>query len=499
MSAKNETWQLMCDAGTFETDLETLKEWVAEGRILPHDKVRKGNLRWIEAGLAPVLRGAFAGATEPAWAGNPSSSVAVSESLASETGTAWPQDSVAADEGFVEEHEYHQEPQAAAGPFAQPQALHATTCYFHAGVQPKYICRSCASTFCAECPRFTNKIPLCPLCGELCKPYEEVREQSIRRLRQSSGFGFEDFGTALSYPFKNIAGLLGGAFIYGLLLLGGFKGQLLAYAILFGCISIVINKVVAGRMDRNFLPDFSSFSWWDDFLMPVFLGVGVAIVTIGPAIVLSIALVMGVIHSTSSSPVDRMKSQYAPEQKTLTREDMNKLVNGADERDEEALKKKIEEMRPGSSISRAAEKSKDGDRSSLDTLRWLFSVPVFIIPFLVLALVWAIFYYPMALSIAGYTEDFWSVVNPLVGLDTIRRMGATYFKAFGMYLCVYVVGAILSTTAYIVLAPFDMPFIGNLPARFVEGTITFYTSLVIACILGLALYKSADKLGINTD
>jgi hypothetical protein len=53
--------------------------------------------------------------------------------------------------------------------------------------------------------------------------------------------------------------------------------------------------------------------------------------------------------------------------------------------------------------------------------------------------------------------------------------------------------------AYAVLAPFDMPFIGNLPARFVEGTVTFYTSLVIACILGLALYKSADKLGINTD
>lgn len=500
MSDKNETWQLMCDAGTFETDLVGLKEWVAEGRVLPHDKVRKGSLRWIEAGLAPVLRGAFAG--QPARVGNPSAGVAVGEAVHVETGTTWPQHSDSTVEGFAENHEHHQEPHSvhARDSFVQSQALYATACYFHAGVQPKYICRSCAGAFCSECPRFTNKIPLCPLCGELCKPYEEVRERSVRRLQQSSGFGFEDFGTALVYPFKNIFGLLGGAFVYGLLLLGGFKGQLLAYAILFGCISIVINKVVAGRMDRNFLPDFSSFSWWEDFLMPIFLGVGVTIVTIGPAVVLAIALVMGVIHSASSaSPVDRMKSQYAPEQKTLTREDMQKLVNGADGKDEEALKKKIEEMQPGSSVSRMAEKSKDGDQSSLDTLRWLFSVPVFIIPFLLLALVWAIFYYPMALSIAGYTEDFWSVVNPLVGLDTIRRMGATYFKAFGMYLCVYVVGAILSTMAYIVLAPFDMPFIGNLPARFVEGTITFYTSLVIACILGLALYKSADKLGISTD
>ncbi|HEY0320868.1 MAG TPA: hypothetical protein VGC66_07950 [Pyrinomonadaceae bacterium] len=503
MSDKNETWQVICDAGIFETDLEGLKGWVAEGRVLPHDKVRKGNLRWIEAGLAPVLREAFAGAPAPAWAGNPSNAVAVSEAVPVETGfTAEPQQAGFEDESFAEEHEHYQEPHGAStasDPFTQSQALYGAVCYFHQDLQPKYICRSCANTFCQECTKFTSKIPLCPLCGELCKLYEEIKEKSQRRLQQYSGFGVEDFGTALSFPFRNIFGLLGGAFIYGLLLLGGFKGQLLAYAILFGCISLVINKVVAGRMDGNFLPDFSSFSLLDDFVMPILLGIGVTIVTIGPAIVLGIALIMGIINSTNSSPVDRMKSQYKQEEKTLTPEDMQKLVNGADEKGEEELKKKIEEMHPGSSVARMAEKSKDSDQSSVDTLRWLFSVPVFIIPFLLLALAWAVFYYPMALSIAGYTEDFWSVVNPLVGLDTIRRMGMTYFKAFGMYLSVQVVGSILSAIAYAVLAPFDMPFIGNLPARFVEGTITFYTSLVIACILGLALYKSADKLGISTE
>jgi hypothetical protein len=105
----------------------------------------------------------------------------------------------------------------------------------------------------------------------------------------------------------------------------------------------------------------------------------------------------------------------------------------------------------------------------------------------------------MALSIAGYTEDFWSVVNPLVGLDTIRRMGATYFMAFGMYLVVQAAGSVMNIMAYWALAPFEMPYLGNLPAHFVVGAVTFYTSLVIACVLGLALYKSADKLGIATD
>lgn len=178
---------------------------------------------------------------------------------------------------------------------------------------------------------------------------------------------------------------------------------------------------------------------------------------------------------------------------------MNALVNGADAAKEEELRKKMQELHPAGQFSRIAEESKERDESSLATLRWLFSVPALIIPFLLLALAWAVFYYPMALTVAGYTEDFWSVINPMVGLDTIRRMGATYFKAFGMYLSVQMAGSFLALMAYILLAPFNMPFVGNLPARYVEGTITFSTSLMIACLLGLALYKSADRLDIATD
>ncbi|MBD0370176.1 MAG: hypothetical protein ICV60_05025 [Pyrinomonadaceae bacterium] len=493
MSAKNETWQVMCDTGIFETDLEGLKEWVAEGRVLPSDKVRKGNLRWIEAGRAPLLRGAFS--PSAAYPVNPSSTVAVSEAMPADHGFEG--------ESFVEEgYEQVQEEEPYAGfdaaSFVESRVLHMTDCYYHVGVQPKYICGSCATTFCNDCTKFISKIAVCPLCGELCKLYQEVREKSQRRLERHDGFGFADFSRALSYPFKNLLGLIFGALFYSLLLLGGFKGQLLAYAILFGCISIVINKVVSGRMDANFLPDFGAFAWWDDFLMPILLGLGVTIVTIGPALVLGIALLLGVVNSSSPSPVERMRQEQSQE-KPFTREDMDKMINSSAPQSEEALKKRIEEMRPGSSMSRMAERAKDGNNSQMDNLRWLFNGPAIFIPLILLALAWAVFYYPMALSIAGYTENFWSVVNPLVGLDTIRRMGGTYFKAFGMYLIVQVIGSTISMIAYRVLAPFDLPFLGNLPARFVEGSITFYTSLAIACLLGLALYKSADKLGISTD
>ena len=122
-----------------------------------------------------------------------------------------------------------------------------------------------------------------------------------------------------------------------------------------------------------------------------------------------------------------------------------------------------------------------------------------LVALLLLGIVWAIFYYPMALAVAGYTQSFGSVVNPLVGLDTIRRMGGTYFKAFGMVLLLQIVALVINLVVAFVTAPLALPFIGNLPARFIDGTVTFYFNLVIACVLGLSLYKSADRLGINVD
>ena len=105
----------------------------------------------------------------------------------------------------------------------------------------------------------------------------------------------------------------------------------------------------------------------------------------------------------------------------------------------------------------------------------------------------------MALLVAGWTESLKSVLNPLVGLDTMRHMGLVYFKAWGMYAGVQFVAFLLTWVAGLVTAPFNMPLVGNLPGTFLGGIVTFYTSLVIACLLGLALFKSADRLGIEID
>src|SRR5882724_13147360 len=61
MSAQVELWRVSTVEGEFETDLETLKQWIVEGCVLPTDKVSKGSLNWIDAGRAPMLKAAFNG------------------------------------------------------------------------------------------------------------------------------------------------------------------------------------------------------------------------------------------------------------------------------------------------------------------------------------------------------------------------------------------------------------------------------------------------------
>jgi hypothetical protein len=117
------------------------------------------------------------------------------------------------------------------------------------------------------------------------------------------------------------------------------------------------------------------------------------------------------------------------------------------------------------------------------------------------ALAWAAFYYPMALLVAGYTADFVSVVNPLVGIMTMKQMGVTYVKAYAMCIFILVLQSLVAGT----LSMFDAR-IEELPAlvggviflvlAIVKGAGWFYASMVMAAILGLAVYKKADALGV---
>src|SRR5262249_21705540 len=282
------------------------------------------------------------------------------------------------------------------------EAPPASACQNHPDTEPDYVCRVCGALFCKDCTKFVNqRVPVCPLCGDLCREYRAVQEQMARAEFQSSGFGMEDFVRAIRYPLQHKGALLTGALLYAFLLMLGIRGVFLAWMILFGCISHVISQVAWGRLNRSFMPDFSAFSLWDDLVVPVFLGLGIMIVTWGPVIALVFALAFGAVrsggHASSFAGGTPAVESATPDLSVLT--DPN-----ADPAKLQEANKKLQELRPGADLAREAEKSKAEANDPAGILRYLLSYPgagMALVLLLLLFIAWGVFYYPMALTVAG--------------------------------------------------------------------------------------------------
>ncbi|MEW6733357.1 MAG: hypothetical protein AB1489_18665 [Acidobacteriota bacterium] len=400
MSTAKEIWQVAINNQVFQTDdFEMLKQWIAEGRIQPLDKVRKGSLEWREAARVPTLRNLF-----------PNYPVAT--------------------------------------------ATNGPVCYFHPLLAPDYICRACGTSFCHSCTRFvgTSTLGICQLCGEPCDTYTQVQQRAERSADQQSGFGLSEFGLAISYPLKNMIALLVAASFYALLSAVGRVGSLIAYTLLFGSTSLVINQVAVGKMTGELIPDLSDIR--ESSVNAVRLGLGVASITLGPYLIVYFFLI----------------------EKLLGNSSLGMLVA------ETLLGMLPTDMPIGVQFF--------SEGGSLYTVLALLTGA------------WLFLYAPMALLVAGYTQDLRAIINPLVGLDTMRRMGPVYLKVFLMCLSLLAIYSILSMVieraAFLSGLSF-FPIFGGIIVSTFHGMVIFYLSLVCACLLGRALFKCAHRLNIEID
>ncbi|HEX7956714.1 MAG TPA: hypothetical protein VF508_07225, partial [Pyrinomonadaceae bacterium] len=222
MKAETETWQVSTPDGVFQADLQTLKQWVAEGLVMPDDRVRKGSFNWIEAGRAPSLRRVFSGEERVEVVEQPPQDAHAAPGAEQSAAAAEPP---AQDLGLADDAAPEGAPSDADAARAEPELTGApalsSACHFHPLQAATLFCRACSATFCRACPNRvgTSSVLLCALCGGFCDPLEVLTGRLELYRRQSEGFGVEDFWAALAYPFKHLASLLSGALLYGLLLL----------------------------------------------------------------------------------------------------------------------------------------------------------------------------------------------------------------------------------------------------------------------------------------
>ena len=533
MIIPNETWQVEVGGQIYETNFEELVNWISEGNLMRADKVRRGNLRWLEAGKIPTLDGFFNAKDF----GHPLPSVEFSTTIVgTETAvnTATPANNFATSQQNTTQFAQNNQPNDfnnlpptqmnlpptqmfAAQPFENPLPLPtANVCFIHNDTEPKYVCDTCQNVFCAACPKsFGGSLRICPMCGSSCSSIQQLQAQWETQIQyqtaMSEGFGLEDFGKAIVYPFKFKLSLFFGAILFTFFSLGQTAAGagsfmmigpvlicfMLANMLTFSVLANTVENFSQGKIDKDFMSNFDDFSLWMDVIQPFFLSIGVFLVSFGLMTVLIFASMLFMWSSVKDAV--KKESDIRMEQVKKQKEELRKSKQPSimDSDRDRAYQADLDNMNKQIGIQKLRSlgmSDPEADLSFEQTLALAFkSIGLFIIP-IFLALLWGLFYYPIACAVAGYSRSFAATINPSIGWETIKLLGADYAKIVVMTLFLSIIVALVELVIHFVLSSFDMPGMGNLPAIALGSIVKFYFSVVFAVILGFALYKNADKL-----
>jgi hypothetical protein len=547
-------WQVEAAGKVYDTSFDEMTAWIAEGSLIREDKVRKGNLRWIEAGKVPSLI-KFFNAKDSGQSIAPVVTVSQPVNVQPD-----PEDilELAPTVNIVETKTLAPD---TALTNVRACATDTNVCSVHADVPAAYVCESCSNSFCKACPKsYGGTVKICPTCGALCRSIAQVEqkrvETNIRQRSSNEGFGFGDFFEALAYPFKFTTSLIFGAVMFAMFSLGQSAGvlggifmfaaaivcYLLANMLTFGVLANTVENFSQGKIGENFMPGFEDFSVWDDVVHPFFLSIGVYVSSFGPLLVLIFVTIFFLMNTVSSemnglqSDATRIARPDLPlaanavKQSERVREILTKDANQQQRRvealesgevpdanlpersavadanvynqDTEATVAEANDMinqhRKAQLESAVGKTPETVAKERAELIKKILNYgPIFLL-IGGICLLWGLFYFPAACAVAGYTRSFGATLNPFVGLDTIKRLGFDYVKILFMSLLIVIAAGFIGGVVSAVLSAFDMPGVGNVPAKFIGSLFGFYFSVVFSCVIGFALYKASDRLKLTS-
>jgi len=543
----NEIWQVEVGGQVYEASFAELPNWIGEGSLHPDDKIRKGNLRWIEAkrvpSLVPFFNAKAKGEPMPIVVSDTDAAAGSTQAVEAQTEPLV----FAAPTTLLPADTIPELPDNVSGP-AIVTVTDPNVCAVHPTIESAYICNDCGTGFCKSCPKsYGGSVKLCPLCGALCSTVGQIRadqqQTEIRTHAFAEGFGSSDFFNALAHPFKFKTSLFFGALMFMFFTLGqsasGLGGIfmvaasiisfMMANMLWFGVLANTVDNFSQGKLEENFMPSFDDFSVLDDVLHPFLLSVAAYITSWGPffaTVVIGMYLVMSTVSSqmnTFQSEIEKIPgTHYYAGREPLEQSNRVKQVIGdvSDEhnelidehnqaatgstntagmvdqetRDQEELWRQAQESRKAGLESAFGKTKETRDKEQGQMISGLLNLAGPIVIIGAITFLWGVFYFPAACAVAGYTRSFMATINPLVGLDTIKRLGGTYVKILIMGIALVIISIIVGGVLGMIFAPFDLPGFGNLPAKAFGSMLTFYLSVVFSCTLGYALFKNSEKL-----
>jgi hypothetical protein len=272
----------------------------------------------------------------------------------------------------------------------------------------------------------------------------------------------------ISYPLRDPMAYIMMAVMVGLFgtaakiaIFGGWFGALVAQGLLYGYAFTAINRVSAGNT-ANFMPEISDIT---DLITPVRLGLAAMIISSGPLLVLMLVLGVSSISALGSLAGGGEEPSY---EATPMPEEVRQLLE-----DQGMSEEEIAEFEEGYGVDEI------NAPAAATAIGALVALPF--------AFLWKLLYSPIALIAAGISRSFFATLNPITGIDAIRRMGSIYWEALIVYTAIafasFVVSAVLGF----------VPLLGTFLSAFVQS----YAFLSFGCLLGFAVFKKAEELGVD--
>jgi hypothetical protein len=368
---------------------------------------------------------------------------------------------------------------SAARPRSAPRGWRR--CANHPASASEAVCPQCGRGLCGACVNRQGQAAICPQCDALCVPAaEQDRREALarRRARPLSS----EIGTVLRYPLTDKMSFVLLAVFVGVFALaasiavfGGGFAALVSQGLLYAYAFSAINRVSSGELS-GFMPQLDD---WTDLLQPVRAGLAALLISSGPLLALTLAYSWQELASSVGAGRVAALAPAEPSPSPSPTLDPRLAALVEDEAAGEAA--------AGEDVE-AGTASGDEERATVDPPEPPSpGVPAWAIAAFFAALLWKLVYSPIALVAAAISRSFLATLNPLAGLDAIRRMGGTYWSAMGVYTVLVLVSGTLGLLLSLV------PFVGKLLVAFVDS----YAYLAIGCLLGLAVFKKAAELNLD--
>jgi hypothetical protein len=484
----HELWQVEVDGRVYEACMDEVIEWIHEGAVLPSDRIRRGNLRWLAAKRVPELDDHFNRSLSP-------------PSL-----------------GSSEEQLTDNDPPGPNSQADNDRKARSTVkgfCSKHRSQRAAYVCATCGESYCSDCCNRFGNVKLCPQCGTMCLPYTKVEELDqihgalnrpyARKISASadtsetdSRLTFPEILAALRQPFARPFSLVG--YVVALAVSSVIAAAALMAEVTYAAISIASMLIMAALMLRTAESAFEEATLNVRHHGQLSRGLSairncvISIVSgFGPFIVLITAAMVFAWFQFSGS-VDLAQSQMTSAQNEVT-----KFVSENDRsaQNRERFNTAIEARREN--LVNSFFGSTNGNTSVFTMAQSLLRLSVFFLLPIGAAFLIGVVLFPAVCINTLDAENMFDRVNPVRVFKKIRAAGYEYVKLLSIGIVFSVLLILVS-----VLIEQATELSGSIAAAFivcvsVTGALFAYVWIVFSRLLILAFLETPTDDSPNFD